>query len=164
MSRLPGRLRVVFDCNTYLQAIAFDDGPAAAAFRLAESGECEVFVSKATLAELRPVLAYEDVLAISPNMTPLRIAAFLERLRYRVSLRRRVRRFFHFARDPLDEPYLDLAAAAKADYLVTRDKDLLSLMTGHSPICRQFRQATHPLRVLDPVAFLAAVGHRRDAM
>jgi predicted nucleic acid-binding protein len=57
------------------------------------------------------------------------------------------------------EPYIDLAATAKADFLITRDKDLLSLMAGHSLLHKQFRQQTHPLEVLDPVAFLKALEH-----
>jgi len=156
MSRPPGRPRVVFDCNTYIQALAFGDGPAASALRLVESGDVELFVSSQTLAELREVLEYPEVRAISPAMTPLRVAAFLQRLTFRATLRRRVRRVFHFARDPKDEAYLDLAFAAKADYLVSRDKDLLSLMTGHSVFCKEFRRATHPLKVVDPLAFLEA--------
>jgi hypothetical protein len=31
-------------------------------------------------------------------------------------------------------------------------------MTGHSIICKQFRQTTHPLKVVDPVVFLDALG------
>ena len=164
MTRSVRRPTVVFDCNILVQAIAFEDGPAAEAFRLAESGRFELFVSKATLAELRRVLGYEEVRAISPNMTPVRIAAFLRRLTFRATLLRRVRRQFHFQRDPKDEPYLDLVAAAKADYLVTRDKDLLSLMTGDSLFCKEFRLKTRPLTILDPIAFLGAIGHpyRRD--
>jgi predicted nucleic acid-binding protein len=68
-----------------------------------------------------------------------------------------VRRQFHFSRDPTDEPYLDLAAAVKADYLVTRDEDLLTLMTGHSAFCKEFRQKTRPLAIMDPVVFLEHV-------
>jgi putative PIN family toxin of toxin-antitoxin system len=154
--------RVVFDCNTLLQAIAFETGPAAKCLNFAFNGEFEFFISKTTLAELRRVLGYEGVLAISPNMTPQRIAAFLKRLAFRGTLMRRVRHVMDFARDPKDEPYIDLAVAAKADYLVTRDKDLLSLMTGHSAICKQFRQITLPLKVLDPVAFLDVVRRLQD--
>ena len=119
----------------------------------------ELFVSRPTLAELRRVLAYPEVLAISPRLAPQRVAAFLERLTFRATLVRRVRHVIDYPRDPKDEPYIDLAAAAKADYLVTRDKDLLSLMTSHSVVAKQFRRMTRPLRVLDPVAFLAALRH-----
>jgi len=74
---------------------------------------------------------------------------------------RRVRHAFDYPRDPNDEPYIDLAATAKADYLVSWDKDLLSLMTGHTVLCKRFRQFTHPLKVVDPAAFLRAIGHDR---
>lgn len=154
MSRLPGRPRVVLDCNICVQAVAFDNGPAARALRAAEAGHFELFVSAATLGELRRVLAYEEIRTISPSLTPARLAAFLERLAYRSTLIRRVRHVFDFPRDPRDEPYLDLCAAVKADYLVTRDKDMLWLMTGHAALCKDFRRKTHPLQVLDPVTFL----------
>lgn len=127
--------------------------------RLAETGIIELFVSRATLAELKRVLAYQEVRAISPNMTPERTSAFLKRLAYRATLVRRVRHLMDFPRDPKDEPYIDLAATANADFLITRDKDLLSLMAGHSLLHKQFRQQTHPLEVLDPVAFLIALEH-----
>lgn len=156
----PQRPRVVLDCNTFIQALAFEDGPAAEVLSLVESGEFELFISKATMGELRRVLKYPEVLAISPAMTALRVGAFLERLTFRATWRRRVRRAFHFGRDPRDEAYLDLAFAARADYLVSRDKDLLSLMTDHSVFAKQFRQATHPLKILDPPTFLKAIGRR----
>lgn len=52
-------------------------------------------------------------------------------------------------RDPKDEPYLNLAIATKAEYLVTRDRDLLDLMHDSS-----FQQRYPDLRILDPVEFL----------
>jgi putative PIN family toxin of toxin-antitoxin system len=147
----------VFDCNILVQALAFDGGPAAACLRLVEAGEIELLFSKATSAELRRVMAYQEVVAISPNLTPLRIAAFIQRLAFRATLVGRVPSTMDFPRDPADEPYLDLVIAAKADFLVTRDKDLLSLMAGHSDICRRFRRKTRPLRVLNPVSFLRSI-------
>lgn len=91
-------------------------------------------------------------------MTVERIGGFLQRLNFRANLVRRIRHTVSYPRDPLDEPYLDLALAAKADYLVSRDRDLLAPMTGHSVLCKQFRQRTHPLRVANPVNFLEAAG------
>ncbi|HEY2584437.1 MAG TPA: putative toxin-antitoxin system toxin component, PIN family [Tepidisphaeraceae bacterium] len=148
------RPRVVFDCNVLVQAVAFDNGPAARCLRLVESGQIDLLVSRPTLAELRRVLNYEEVLAISPNMTPRRIGAFLKRLTFRARLVCRTPHVMDYPRDPADEPYIDLAVAAGADYLVTRDRDLLSLMSGYSLVCKEFRRKTRPLRVIDPVAFL----------
>jgi predicted nucleic acid-binding protein len=78
-------------------------------------------------------------------------------LTFRATFLRRVTRAIELPRDPNDEPYINLAAAAKADFLVTRDNDLLSLMTGHSAVAKQFRQKTRPLKVINPVAFLEAI-------
>ena len=157
MSQLPIRIRAVFDCNLLIQAIAFENGPAAKCLRLVESGRVELFVSRSTLGELCRVLTYEEILAISPNMTQQRLGAFLQRLTFRATLVRRVRHVMNLPRDPNDEPYIDLAVAARAHYLVTSDRDLLTLMAGYSQVCKQFRQRTRPLRIVDPVAFLRAI-------
>jgi predicted nucleic acid-binding protein len=70
MSHPTDRPRAVFDCNVLVQAVAFAGSPAAKCLRLVESNQVEHFISKATVAESRRVLAYDEVLAISPNMTP----------------------------------------------------------------------------------------------
>lgn len=157
MARATGHPRVVFDCNVLLQSLASERGSAARAMRRFEAGEFDLFFSTETLSELRDVLQSEEVQAISPSLTPERIREFLRWLAFRGVLRRRVRRLFRFARDPKDEPYLNLAAAAHADYLVTRDHDLLSLKTGRSLFCKQYRRATRPLRVVTPEEFLTAI-------
>ena len=103
MSHPPTRPRAVFDCNLLVQAVAFEDGPAANCLRLVESGSVELFVSKYTLRELRRVLNYEQILSISPNMTPQRVRAFLQRLTYRATLVRRVsRHVMTYPRDRAD--------------------------------------------------------------
>jgi predicted nucleic acid-binding protein len=56
---------------------------------------------------------------------------------------------FSCPRDPDDEPYVNLAVAAGARYLVTRDKDLLDLMED-----ADFRRRFATLAILDPAAFL----------
>lgn len=45
---------------------------------------------------------------------------------------------FSYERDPKDEPYVNLALAAGAKYLVTRDKDLLDLMSEGVSQARTF--------------------------
>jgi predicted nucleic acid-binding protein len=59
---------------------------------------------------------------------------------------------FTYPRDPDDEPYVDLAVAVGATYLVSRDKDLLELM--HDP---DFGARFPRLAILDPVALLRAM-------
>jgi predicted nucleic acid-binding protein len=60
-------------------------------------------------------------------------------------------------RDIDDEPYLKLAIEAEANYLVSRDKDLLDLMTGYDNECKEFRQRFRSLAVIEPIEFLTAV-------
>jgi putative PIN family toxin of toxin-antitoxin system len=157
---ITGRPRVVFDCNVLIQAAANEGGPAAAALRQLDSNHIQVYVSRATLKELRAVLNYPTVREKNPDLTDESVAAFIARLSYQARIVRRVRHLLDYPRARQDEPYIDLAAAVKAEFLVSRDKDLLSLMTGHSAVCKRFRQITHPLKVVDPVAFLDAIGRR----
>jgi len=160
VNSIAGRPRTIFDCNVFIQAVAFEEGPAAAVVRLAEEGRIELFFSKPILSEVRRVVRYEEVRAISPSATPTRVDAMLDRLTYRGTLVRRVRRVFEYPRDPDDEPYLDLAVVTKAEWLVTRDNDLLSLPSSHTQFAKRFRQLTHPLAIADPVTFLAALEGR----
>lgn len=156
------RPRAIFDCNTFVQAMAFEHGPAGQCLRLFEAGAFELLVSRSILSELRRVLDYAEVRAISPNLTDKRIGAFLSRIAFRSTLVRRVRHSIDFPRDPKDQPYLDLAVTTKPAFLVTRDKNMLWLMTGHAVVCKEFRRRAHPVRVVDPVQFLIAIGHSAD--
>ena len=81
--------------------------------------------------------------------------SFIHRLIFRGVLVRDVRHVFGYPRDHNDEPYIDLAAAVHAEYLVTRDKDLLSLATDHSIEAKQFRQRFPFVQIVNPVEFLA---------
>ena len=54
------------------------------------------------------------------------------------------------ARDPKDEPYLNLAAYVEADFLVSRERDLLEATDT-------IAKTISNLRIVDPVAFLVAV-------
>jgi len=157
MKQPPPRLRVVFDCNSLVQALAFDNSPAAACLRAAETGQIELFVSNVTLKELRRVCGYERVRAISPAMTPLRIDSFVQRLLFHSTRIRRVTRRFEYPRDPADEPYINLAIAAEAHFLVSRDNDLLSLASGFSLPCKQLRRLAPGLKILTPEQFLASL-------
>jgi putative PIN family toxin of toxin-antitoxin system len=161
MSDPADRPRVVFDCNALVQAVANEQGPAGASLRLMEWGEIEVFLSRPVLRELRQVLLYPAVREQFNWLEDERIDAFVKRLTFRGVLIRRVPHVFDYPRARQDEPYVDLSVAAKAEFLVSNDTDLLSLMTGHSAVCKRFRQLTRPLEVLDPPSFLNSLRRRR---
>lgn len=72
-------------------------------------------------------------------------------------LLRPVSKKFSYPRDEDDKPYINLAVATGADFIISRDKDLLDLMTGHTNECKEFRQRFRPLAVIEPLDFLTMI-------
>ncbi|MEP6924360.1 MAG: putative toxin-antitoxin system toxin component, PIN family, partial [Pyrinomonadaceae bacterium] len=91
------------------------------------------------------------------SLTDEIVEAFLVRLRKMARIARQVPKKFSYSRDPDDEPYINLAVEAKADYIVSRDNDLLDLMTGFTDECKDFRRRFRPLRVVEPLEFLKEI-------
>jgi uncharacterized protein len=116
--------RVVIDTNLVLSTLVFAQGRLSP-LRHAWQGElCQPLVSNITAAELIRVLAYpkfklsaedqQELLAdYLPYCTTVRMPAKLPATPE--------------CRDKFDLPFLQLAVAGKADYLVTGDQDLLVL-------------------------------------
>jgi putative PIN family toxin of toxin-antitoxin system len=141
--------RAVFDCMVYLQAVANESSPAFACFRLVDEGRVTLCVSAEVLAEARDVLTRPALQVKFPRLTPERVEAFLQQVEAKAVRIAEVSQAFSYPRDPDDEPYLNLAIAAGARHLVSRDKDLLDLMND-----TDFRSRFPDLTILDPVAFL----------
>src|SRR5262245_32761689 len=113
----------------FFQATARPTGPAARLFLdFVEAGRLALYVSDAILDEVRDVLSRPRIRAKNPALTDEAVAEFCDRVRHVAQKIDPVPATFALARDPDDEPYLNLAIAAAADYLVTRDKDMLDLM------------------------------------
>jgi len=134
----------------FFQAASRPGGPSARLLlEFVETGRLELYVSGPILEEVRDVLSRPRVRAKNPAITDESVNAFLERSE------RLARRFddvpsvYSLARDPDDEPYLNLALAANAEYLVTWDNDMLDLMHDEG-----FRSSYHHLAILTPVALL----------
>lgn len=144
-----GRPGVVFDCVAYLQAVAGPNGPAARLLGMLEAGRFTLYVSDPVLAEVREVLERPRVRAKNPTITDATTAELLDRLARLATKVDDVPSLYSLPRDPDDEPYLNLALAVGADYLVTRDKDLLDLMSDPD-----FRTRHPRLAILNPVGLL----------
>jgi putative PIN family toxin of toxin-antitoxin system len=121
MSRPP---RVVLDTNLVLSALVFAQGRLTILRHGWQDGRYRPLASRSTTAELIRVLAYprfrltadeqEELLAdYLPWCTTVRIPNPPPET--------------PACRDPFDVPFLQLAAAGKADYVVTGDRDMLSL-------------------------------------
>jgi uncharacterized protein len=150
------RLKAVFDCNILIQAAANSQNPASACFRLAESNAIELFVSEITLAELEEVLN-RDYIKEYFRYTNEVIADFLEKVKDVGTIVRKVPQVFSLPRDVDDEIYVNLAVETEADFIVTRDKDLLDLMNGIDENSKLFRQKLRPLQIVKPLEFLRIV-------
>lgn len=118
------RPRAVVDTNLVLSALVFARGKTFELRTSWQAGRFDPLVSRGTTIELLRVLAYpkfqlseaerEDLLAdCLPCCTIVRMPPKLPAV--------------PSCRDPFDVPFLELAIAGDADYLVTGDKDLLSL-------------------------------------
>ena len=67
---------------------------------------------------------------------------------------RNVGKHFTYPRDPDDEPYLNLAIEVSADYLISRDNDLLDLMNWNQEAGRDFQKRFRFLKIVTPEEFL----------
>jgi len=145
-------IAAVFDCVVYVQAAINSDGPAAACVSLVESGQVKVYTSPSILAEVRETLSQQKLRRKFPHLTDERVESFLQQIGEIAELVHDVPAVFSLPRDPDDAMYVDLALVALAAFLVSRDKDLLSLMDDN-----EFRNAHPELTTIDPAAFLAHV-------
>ncbi|MDD2914224.1 MAG: putative toxin-antitoxin system toxin component, PIN family [Gallionella sp.] len=116
--------RVVIDTNLVLSALVFAQGRLSP-LRLAWQGtRCQPLLSSVTAAELIRVLGYPKFKLSAEDRQEL-LADYLP---YCATVRMPAKPPATPAcRDKFDLPFLQLAIAGKADYLVSGDQDLLSL-------------------------------------
>jgi uncharacterized protein len=144
----------------FLQATARPGGPAARLFvDYVETGRISLVVSDSILAELHDVLARPRIRSKNPGINDESVEAFCARVRQVARHIDPVPSSFTLPRDPDDEPYLNLAIAVNADFLATRDNDMLDLMRDAS-----FRAQYPTLTILDPVALLKVLDEPESQM
>ena len=152
------KLRVVIDCMAYLQAAAREESPAAACLRLAENHHIRLFISPAIIKEIQNVLSRDYIRARFTSLSDETVSAFMERLRKASELIKAVPRHFRYEhRDVKDEPYINLAVEVQANYLVSRDHDLLDLMKWDKEEGREFQKQFRFLKVVTPETFLSEI-------
>lgn len=144
--------RIVLDTGVYLQAALNPDGPAASVIRHIEAGDVTAFICPRVRSEIEVVLDYPELRSKYSRLTDERAMEILQRIDAIVQMVPNPPRYVEYPRDPKDEPPLNLAVEVRADYLISRDKDLLSLDTD-----TDFRARFNSLRVVDPVVFLTEI-------
>jgi putative PIN family toxin of toxin-antitoxin system len=149
--------RVVFDCNLFVQGIANRNSPARKALRLFLNGDISLFVSEPIIREVRDVLNRVELRRKLPGINDRIVKAFLTKLEAKAILITNIPEEFHYERDADDEMYINLAIVSNATYLVSRDNDLLNLMTVSTDIARQFRSRYPFLRIMTAADFTEAI-------
>jgi putative PIN family toxin of toxin-antitoxin system len=145
--------RVVFDCNIFAQTLITPAGNAAKCVERVISGDIRLFWSDYVLREIR---------AIPEKKTPKRLGVNLEgvelliaRLAPIAHLIEHPASVYQHPSDPKDSHYVDLAIAANAKLIVSRDKHLLNLTNQLRPESSLFKAIFPDLVVLQPEQLLA---------
>jgi putative PIN family toxin of toxin-antitoxin system len=141
----------------FLQGLVKEKGFAVECLELFEKGAVELFVSEEILAEIADVLTRPKLQERFSLLTAERVERLLELIGQKAVLIKNVPQIFRYSRDPKDEKYINLAVEANADYIISRDNDLLDLMTDFTDEAKEFRQRFRPLKVIEPLEFLRII-------
>jgi putative PIN family toxin of toxin-antitoxin system len=144
--------RVVFDCNVFAQAILSPRGPAGQCMSLAQTGQIELFVSEFVLGEISEL---HLKLPVRTGVTADDTEDLAQLVRTFAKVLDPVPSIFVHPIDPDDSAYVNLAIAANAELIVSRDKHLLGLNDPSKPWTNEFCSRFPALRVLAPDQFLA---------
>ncbi len=125
-----GTLRVVLDTNVVVSALLFSRGRLAWLRQAWQQGRFIALISRPVAEELMAVLAYPKFKLNSGEQREL-LADYLPWCEI-VSLPPELPAVAD-CRDTDDLKFLALAQVARADFLVSGDKDLLALAPGHQP-------------------------------
>lgn len=123
---------VVLDTNVWLDWLLFDDPSVAALKAAVKEGRARIFIDTACEAELERVLAYDlgkhSIDAQKRDACLAECRRIAERVQNAQPLTGLPR-----CPDPDDQMFLEAAAAARADFLVTKDRELLELSRSRLP-------------------------------
>jgi predicted nucleic acid-binding protein len=108
--------------------------------------------------EVRDVLTRPEVVAKFPALSPAHVDQFVNDLLAKAALVQDVPPAFALPRDPKDEPYINLAIAAGARFLVTwNGRHLTYLMRQDTPEGVDFCARYPDLKIIDPPAFVREI-------
>ena len=146
--------RVVYDCNVHLQALINESGPAGRCVQMALRGNVQLYWSAFVAEEFRRTAEHAWIREKFRHITPDRIDDYVINIEKVARTIDRVSEVFTYERDRDDAHYVNLALAADARLVVTRDKDLLVLMELDTPEGRDFASRFPHLQIMTPPAFL----------
>jgi uncharacterized protein len=137
--------KIIIDANVIISA-AFGGKPLEAVVRALE--DHEVYLSQTIEQELQGVIS-----GLSKKLSKEQILFIQEKIQQLLSLAKRITISTRvvLSRDAKDDHYLSLCKEAKADFLITGDKDLLSISQ------EEFRKNGISCMIVTPQTFLESV-------
>lgn len=153
--------KVVFDCNVFWQIFFSETGVGSKCWTIVTNDEAELIISREVLDEVRDVLTRPETQSRFAKATDQNVDIFIEDIIENATFVHPVEKKFEYSRDPKDEPYINLAVQAGAQYIVSRDKDLLNLMSGYDDESKAFRQRFRPLKVIDTLTFVQLIENQQ---
>lgn len=118
--------RLVFDSVTFVSAFITPNGLAAELLRLCGE-QADLYTAEEILTETRRVLLEKPHLRDRFSYSEAQVERFIEMLRADYTVITSLLSLQRVTRDPEDDMIIACAVAADADYIVTRDRDLLDL-------------------------------------
>jgi len=133
--------RIVLDTNIWLDWLVFRDSSVSRLQQAVADGRAEVVIDAACEAELERVLAYDLARHRLGNAAQVAAMAECRRIAKRIDAAAPAaeRKLLPRCVDPDDQKFLELALAARAECLVTKDHKLLELA-----------RRTKPFRIVPP--------------
>lgn len=153
------RIQAVYDCNVFLQGLVNAQSPSNSCLDFWITGDVRLYVSRPILVEIRNVLLRPELQDKFANLTYERVEVLFQAIAQKAVLLEAVPTHFRFERDIKDEPYLNLAIVSGAQYIVSRDNDLLDLMRRPDPVSNASRITYPRISIVDPVAFIEIVSN-----
>jgi putative PIN family toxin of toxin-antitoxin system len=138
---------VVFDCMIYAQALISPRGPAAVCLDHACRGNLHLVWSDYTLQEIREL---PSKLPPRLKVTSERVEAFILAVAPHVEYVDAVPETYVNPFDCDDSHYVNLAAAAKAKLITSRDGDLLRLMDMGRREGKEFHRLFPEIQIMTP--------------
>ena len=138
--------RLVLDTNVWLDWLVFDDPGVAPIREAAATGRIEVYIDAVCEEELAKVLARGFAKRTLDAKAQVACIAQCRRIARRIDTCAAPAGALPACRDPDDQKFLEAALAAKADYLVTKDRELLALGK---------KRARVPFLIITPAQFRA---------
>ena len=120
-------LRLVLDTNVWLDWLVFDDAGIAPLRAAAAAARAEIFIDDACAAELAAVLGYPLRKEILDATAQAACMAECKRVARSAGAATNRGDPLPVCGDPDDQKFLELARACGADFLVTKDRELLVL-------------------------------------